>query len=95
MALLVLFTIWFVLGIIIGALALAARLVPPAWGRAGWLWMLALGAGAALPGGLLATWLAGRVFATPAALWIAVLATAAPWIVAHLRIFVSAKARAR
>jgi len=84
MAFLLLILLWVVLGLMIGALALAARLLPVSWGRAGWLWMLLLGAGAALLGGLLDTWLSGRLFATAAALWVAVLATVAPWLITRL-----------
>lgn len=76
---------WVVAGIIIGALALAARLRPISWGKSGWLWLLALGAGSALFGGLFGAWLFGRLFATPNALWIAVLATCAPWLYTSLR----------
>jgi uncharacterized membrane protein YeaQ/YmgE (transglycosylase-associated protein family) len=81
MAFLLLVLLWFVLGLVVGALAQAARLRPVAWGRSGWFWMLLLGAGSALLGGLLDTWLAGRLFATATALWVAVLATVAPWLV--------------
>ena len=75
---------WAVLGILTGALALAARLKPADWGKRGWLWMLALGAGSALLGGLLGLWLFGRLFSTPTALWIAVLASCAPWLYGRL-----------
>jgi uncharacterized membrane protein YeaQ/YmgE (transglycosylase-associated protein family) len=77
--------IWSVLGLIVGLLALAARLRPVAWGRYGWCWMLVLGIGAAIVGGLLATWLEGRLFATPAALWLAVLAACLPWLWTKMR----------
>lgn len=76
---------WAVLGAIVGALALAARFKPAAWGKAGRLWLPALGIGAALLGGLLGFWLFGRPFSTAAALWIAVLASCAPWLYASLR----------
>lgn len=75
---------WAALGILIGALALAARLKPADWGRRGWLWMLALGAGSALLGGLLGFWLLGRLFSTPSALWIAVLVSCVPGLYKRL-----------
>lgn len=75
---------WAALGILTGALALAARLKPTDWGKHGWLWMLALGAVSALLGGLLGFWLFGRLFSTPAALWIAVLASCAPAVYGRL-----------
>ena len=65
--------IWLGLGLLIGALALAARLRPASWGRRGWLWMLALGALAAQLGGWLGTLLMGRLYGTADALWVAVL----------------------
>jgi hypothetical protein len=73
---LILSLLWVALGLLIGALANAARLRPAAWGRAGWLRMLALGALAALLGGWLGTRVLGPLFATATALWIAVLAVA-------------------
>lgn len=76
---------WTVVGIIVGGLALAARFKPVAWGKYGWFWLLALGLGSALLGGLLGFWLVGRLFSTAAALWIAVLATCAPWFYKGLR----------
>ena len=76
---------WLALGILCGALALAARLRPGAWGRWGWLMLLGLGALAALLGGWLGTLLLSKLFGTPAALWVAVLAVALPWLVTRLR----------
>ncbi len=76
---------WVLLGIVIGALALAARFKPSAWRDYGWLRVLALGLGSALLGGLLGFWLLGRLFSAASALWIAVLATCAPWIYTSLR----------
>ena len=69
----ILFLIWLGLGLLIGALALAARLRPASWGRRGWLWMLGLGILAAQVGGWLGTLLMGRLYGTPDALWVAVL----------------------
>ena len=76
---------WAALGLICGALALGARFKPAAWGRAGWLWLLALGLVSALLGGLLGFWLVGRLFSAASALWIAVLAVAVPWAFGGLR----------
>lgn len=73
---------WAALGILTSALALAARLKPTNWS---WLWMLALGFGSALFGGLIGLWLFGPLFSTPAALWIAVLGSCAPWLFTRLR----------
>jgi hypothetical protein len=80
-----LITTWIVFGLLVGALALAARFKPASWNTYGWPQMLALGAGSALLGGLLGFWLAGRLFSTPVALWLAVLATSAPWLYHKLR----------
>lgn len=76
---------WAALGLLSGALALAARLKPATWGRVGWLWMLALGLLAAICGGLLGLLLAGRLFSSAFALWIAVLAVCVPWAYNALR----------
>jgi hypothetical protein len=83
--------IWIGLGVLAGALALAARLRPAAWGRWGWLVLLGLGAGAALPGGWIGALLLGKLFGTPTALWVAVLAVFLAWLVERLR----ARARSR
>ena len=77
--------LWAALGLIVGALALAARFTPANWGRFGWLWMLALGVAAALLGGLLGFWLPGRLFSAASALWIAVLVVCVPWLYGSLR----------
>ena len=69
----ILFLLWLVLGLLIGALALAARLRPASWGQRGWLWMLVLGALAAQLGGWLGTLLMGVLYGTVNALWVAVL----------------------
>lgn len=65
--------IWLGLGLLIGALALAARLRPASWGRRGWLWMLGVGVLAAQLGGWLGTLLMGRLYGTADALWVAAL----------------------
>jgi uncharacterized membrane protein YeaQ/YmgE (transglycosylase-associated protein family) len=69
---LVLSLIWAVLGLIVGALGLGARLRPEAWGPQGRLIMLGVGIVGALAGGWLGALLLGRFFGTMAALWIAV-----------------------
>jgi hypothetical protein len=69
--------IWAVLGLMVGALGLGARLRPAAWGSHGWRIMLGLGVVAALTGGWLGAWLLGRFFGTMAALWIAVVVVVA------------------
>ncbi len=76
---------WALLGVLAGALALAARLKPAAWTRRGWLWLLALGLGASLLGGLLGFWLLGRLFSTAASLWTAVLVLCLPRLAGTLR----------
>jgi len=73
--------LWIVLGILIGALANAARLRPSSWGRLGWLLMLDVGALAALAGGWLGVLLLERNVATAMALWVAVLGITLPWLV--------------
>jgi hypothetical protein len=81
--------VWMLLGLVAGALALAARLGFAAWRLAGqWAVVVALGLGmaAAVVGGALGWLIFGRFFATPAALWVAVLAVVlAPWAVAWAR----------
>ena len=67
---------WVLLGLLIGALANAAKLRPAAWVRGGRLGMLGLGALVAVSGGWLGTWVLGTLFATATALWIAVLGVA-------------------
>ena len=67
---------WVVLGLLIGALANAAKLRPAAWVHGGRLGMLGLGALVAVLGGWLGTWVLGTLFATATALWIAVLGVA-------------------
>jgi hypothetical protein len=74
--LLLLSLLWLLIGLIIGALANAAKLRPAAWIRGGRLSMLGLGALVALLGGWLGTWLLGSLFATYTAIWIAVLGVA-------------------
>ena len=73
---LILSLFWLLLGLLIGALANAAKLRPAAWVRGGRMAMLGLGALVALLGGWLGTWLLGSLFATASAIWIAVLGVA-------------------
>jgi len=73
---LILSLLWVLLGLLIGALANAAKLRPTAWVRGGRLGMLGLGALVALLGGWLGTWVLGTLFATATALWVAVLGVA-------------------
>jgi hypothetical protein len=73
---LILSLFWLLIGLLIGALANAAKLWPVAWVRGGRLAPLGLGALVTLLGGWLGTWLLGALFATATAIWIAVLAVA-------------------
>ena len=73
---LILSLFWLLLGLLIGALANAAKLRPAAWVRGGRLGMLGLGTLVAVLGGWLGTWVLGTLFATATALWIAVLGVA-------------------
>ena len=73
---LILSLFWLFVGLLIGALANAAKLRPAEWVRGGRLGMLGLGALVALLGGWLGTWLFGTLFATATAIWIAVLGVA-------------------
>ena len=59
------------IGILIGLLANAAR--ARAWGRYGWLGLLVLSALVTLIAGWLGALLLGPSFATPTAIWIAVI----------------------
>ncbi len=78
--------LWLLVGLVVGALGLAARLRPASWTRYGWLRLLALGAVAGLLGGWLGAFFFGRYFGTPTSLWVAVLAVAAaPLVVARVR----------
>ena len=73
---LILSLFWLLIGLLIGALANAAKLRPVAWVRGGPLALPGLGALVALLGGWLGTWLLGLLFATATAIWIAVLGVA-------------------
>lgn len=76
---------WALLGLLVSALALAARLKPASWGGRGWLWLLALGVSSSLFGGLLGFWLLGSLFSSAAALWLAVLVLCLPRLADALR----------
>lgn len=80
---------WIVLGIVFCVLAQAARLGFSAHGmqrRQGWLATLAVGAVFALAGGWVGTWLLGRLYGTPTALWVGILAVVVvPWLWARFR----------
>ena len=80
---------WILLGIIFGLLAQAARVGFTARGIAGWPgWLATLGSGIvfALIGGWLGTWLWGRLYGTPTALWVGIVAVfVAPWLWARFR----------
>src|SRR6266702_4628147 len=78
---LVLSLFWFVLGILIGALANAARLRPSSWDRHWRPLMLGMGALAALLGVCLGVLLLERNVATAMALWVAVFGVTLPWLV--------------
>ncbi len=77
--------IWLALGVLVGGLALAARLRPAAWGRWGWLALLGVGALAALLGGWVGALLLGTLFGTTTALWVAILGVFLVWLVERLR----------
>lgn len=83
---LILSLFWLLIGLLIGALANAAKLRPGSWVRGGPLALLCLGALAALLGGWLGTWLLSSLFATATAIWIAVLGVALlPWLITWCR----------
>lgn len=64
--------IWLAIGLVVGALGVAARLTPARWQRRRWLALPALGAVAALAGGWLGTLLLGHIFASFVAIWLSV-----------------------
>lgn len=80
---------WVLLGIIFGLLAQAARVGFSARGVAGWQgWLATLGTGIvfALIGGWLGAQIWGRLFGTPTALWVGIIAVfVAPWLWARWR----------
>lgn len=81
--------IWIVIGLIAGMLAQGAGLGFGARGmegRSALLWTLALGVVTALLGGYIAAFLLGRLFGTPTAIWVSILAViAVPWIWQRVR----------
>ena len=64
---------WVGIGVVIGGVALVARLAPAAWGRWRWLALPALGALAALLGGWLGALLLDRIHASLVAVWVSIL----------------------
>lgn len=86
---LILSLLWIVLGLLIGALANAAKLRPPTWKRAGWLAMLGVGALSALIGGWLGIWILSSFFATASAVWVAVIGVALPRLLIRNRLHTS------
>jgi hypothetical protein len=76
--------LWVVLGLVIGSLAVAARLGATRSGPYNWRLLLLIGALAGLAGGWIGTLLFGRFFGTATSAWIAVLAVALiPWVAAR------------
>jgi hypothetical protein len=73
--------LWLVLGLAIGALAVAARPGTTREGPYNWRIVLLIGALAGLAGGWLGTLLLGRFFGTATSAWVAVLAVVLiPWV---------------
>jgi hypothetical protein len=77
--------IWLGLGVVIGGVALAARLTPARWGRLGWLALLALGAVAALLGGWLGSMALDRIEASLVAIWVSIAVVVAAGLLARRR----------
>src|SRR5262249_36191911 len=78
--------LWLLLGSLLSALALGARLQPAYWGPRGWLVLLGIGAAAGVLGGWIGALVLGRLNGTATALWVAALAVvAAPWLTTRLR----------
>jgi hypothetical protein len=72
--------LWLVLGLVIGALAVAARLGPRHSGPYNWRILCLVGALTSLAGGWLGTLLLGHFFGTATSAWVAVLAVVViPW----------------
>ena len=98
---LVLSLFWLLLGALIGVLANGARLRPgaprrtashhPRWG---WLVMIAVGALAALLGGLVGALLLGKYSATAVALWVAALGVVICWMASRARTWLGPKGSA-
>jgi hypothetical protein len=65
--------IWLILGIVIGLLAIGAKLWPASWKTLRWVSLPGIGAIAACAGGWLGVLLLGKFLSTGMALWIAVL----------------------
>src|SRR5260370_27185292 len=86
--------VWLLFGLLAGTLGNAARWGLGAHGLGGQyaVWAtIGLGVAAGLVGGLIGWFVFGRFFATPTALWVAMLAvTAGPWLATQIRQRVSA-----
>ncbi len=65
--------LWLLFGVLIGLLAIAAKLWSTAWKRLRWLSLPGIGALTACAGGWLGVLILGKFLATAMALWIAVL----------------------
>jgi uncharacterized membrane protein YeaQ/YmgE (transglycosylase-associated protein family) len=78
--------IWLVAGLLIGAVAVAARLAPPRWQRWRWLALPALGAVVALVGGWLGALLLDHLFASFVAVWLSVAVVGAAALLARHRV---------
>lgn len=77
--------LWLGLGVVIGGVALLARLAPAGWGRWRWLALPALGALAALLGGWLGALLLDRIQASLVAVWVSILAIGVMALLARRR----------
>ncbi len=78
--------LWIVIGLLIGALAVAGRVTPARSRSSAWPLLLAIGVPSALVGGWLGTIVYGRFFGTAAAVWIATLAVIIlPWALNRIR----------
>lgn len=66
------FFLWFIIGLCVGILAIAARLQPKEWSKWYWPGMLITGGCTGWLGGWLGAWLFGHLFAPITALWIAI-----------------------
>ncbi|HEY7849900.1 MAG TPA: hypothetical protein VIC27_07520 [Ktedonobacterales bacterium] len=78
--------IWLVAGLLIGVVAVVARLTPARWRRWRWLALPALGAAAALAGGWLGALLLDRIFASFVAIWLSVAVVGAAALLARRQV---------
>jgi len=78
--------LWIVIGLLIGALAVAGQVIPVKRRSFAWPLLLAIGVPSALLGGWLGTIVYGRFFGTATAVWVATLAVIIlPWTLNRLR----------